>query len=499
MTPTPGRVLRLLLLCLVVALAAAPVAFARDDDECPPTCTDPEPDESTPPVASITGAAAYVRTDGTVVFSAAGSTGGTDTIGDPVEISKVEWDLDGVAGYEVDSGTSLSAERSYGKGFTLGNLVVRVKVTSPSGTDTDTHTIEIQNRAPSASFTADDLTPVVGQVVTFTGTVGDADSGSVAPWWYKGSSWCDVFSDSTCFTDSFSRAFYEPGTYTIKLRAHDSDSGRTEVEKTVTVRAAPTAAIATAQDVVVAGEGVTLDASGSTGQGPLTYRWDLDGDAGNGFEVDGGQSSTRVATFAAGQRSVRVQVTDADSAVAVSAPLALTVHDAPTVSFSFAPTAPLTGQAVTFAATAQDADGIVRLEWDLDGDAGNGFEIDAGTSTSQQWTYTTPGTYTVRLRVTDGRGVQRTTSHAVTVTAPVTQGEQQPGPSQDGGGAQSQNPASEGGTPVTTTDTAAPTGTKAKKAKKRCRTVKVKRKGKTVSKRVCKKAKKAKKRSTRRK
>lgn len=165
-------------------------------------------------------------------------------------------------------------------------------------TTTDTTTLGVQNRLPSVSMAADDETPVVGQVVTFTGTVTDADSGSAAPWLDKGygNGFCDVFSDDTCMTNSFSRTFATPGDYTIKLRGHDSDSGQTDTQRTITVRAAPTAALEPSAAIVVAGEDVTLDASGSTGQDPLTYRWDLDGDAQNGFEVDGGESACRSRT-----------------------------------------------------------------------------------------------------------------------------------------------------------------------------------------------------------
>ena len=505
MTPTPGRVLRLLLLCFAIALATAPAALAVD--ECYPYCEDPEPDLSTKPTASITGPATALRTGDGVTFSAAGTLPGTDYNGDPSTITKVEWDLDGQTGYEVDSGTALTTHKTYAKGFALGALTVRVRVTASGGVDTDTHSVTIQNRAPSVSFSSNDNTPIVGQVVTFAGTATDSDSASVGYLWDKGygNGWCDIWSDGTCMSPSFTRSFSAPGTYTITLRAHDSDNGTADVAHQVIVRAAPTAALTVADPVVVAGESVTLDASGSTGEG-LTYRWDLDGDAGNGFEVDGGQSATRTVSFPAGTRSVRVQVTDNDTATAESAPLELTVHDAPTAALEFGPSAPLTGQAVTFTATAADDDGVAGIEWDLDGDAGNGFEVDGGTSV--QRTYTAAGTYTVRLRVTDGRGATRTVSQTVTVRAPVTQSppptdegtQQSGGVTPIGGGAQqSQNPAPRGGSPVAG---GGPAKSAAKKAKKRCKTVKVERKGKTVKKRVCKKTKKAKKatkRSARRK
>ena len=85
MTTTPGRVLRLFLLCFVFALTTAPAALAVD--ECYPYCEDPEPDLSTPPVASIAGPDAKLRTDA-ITFDASASTGGTDTWGDSTRVTR---------------------------------------------------------------------------------------------------------------------------------------------------------------------------------------------------------------------------------------------------------------------------------------------------------------------------------------------------------------------------------------------------------------------------
>ncbi|MCW2984173.1 MAG: hypothetical protein JWR63_1743 [Conexibacter sp.] len=117
-----------------------------------------------------------------------------------------------------------------------------------------------------------------------------------------------------------------------------------------------------------------------------------------------------------------------------------------TPDFTWAPSAPAAGQAVTFTPTGfVDPDGsVVRYEWDLDGDGS--FES-FGAAPSH--TYPGGGTVTVRLRyVDDGHETSPATAKAVTVTGPPAGGGGggvgSPAPGQPGGGG-SQNPPSAGG------------------------------------------------------
>jgi plastocyanin len=99
-----------------------------------------------------------------------------------------------------------------------------------------------------------------------------------------------------------------------------------------------------------------------------------------------------------------------------------------TPDFGWAPTAPKTGQAVTFTpGPFVDPDGsVVRYEWDLDG---NGtFEV---TGAAPSKTYTSAATYNVGLRyVDDGHETSPVTTHAVA----VAQGTTTPGGGGTGGG-----------------------------------------------------------------
>jgi PKD repeat protein len=94
----------------------------------------------------------------------------------------------------------------------------------------------------------------------------------------------------------------------------------------------------------------------------------------------------------------------------------ITGNQAPTASFTATPSAPLTGQAVTFDASASaDPDGsIVKYEWDLDG---NGTYETTTTTPTTTKTYSTAGTVVVGLRVTDNGGATGTTTRSVSITS----------------------------------------------------------------------------------
>lgn len=82
------------------------------------------------------------------------------------------------------------------------------------------------------------------------------------------------------------------------------------------------------------------------------------------------------------------------------------------LTFSATPlkgTLPLTA---SFTSSASDSDGsIVNYEWDLDGDGEYGRVT--GTSSSTTFTYTAPGTYNARLKVTDNSGTS-------VISSPIT-------------------------------------------------------------------------------
>ena len=67
-------------------------------------------------------------------------------------------------------------------------------------------------------------------------------------------------------------------------------------------------------------------------------------------------------------------------------------NQAPTASFTVAPSSPQTGQQVTFTDASTDGDGaIASRAWDTDNDG----SFDDGTGTTATRTFTSTGTFTV--------------------------------------------------------------------------------------------------------
>ena len=113
-----------------------------------------------------------------------------------------------------------------------------------------------------------------------------------------------------------------------------------------------------------------------------------------------------------------------------------------TPDFSWGPTSPKTGQAVTFTPSAFTDPGgtVVRYEWDLNGDG-----VFEATGAAPSRTYTSAGSYNVGLRyVDDGHETSPTTTHTVAVaqgtTTPGGGGGTGGGGTGDGGGTTSPKP-----------------------------------------------------------
>jgi subtilisin family serine protease len=166
----------------------------------------------------------------------------------------------------------------------------------------------------------------------------------------------------------------------------------------------PALAIAPARPRVQ--ESVTLDASKSTDDGRIAgFQWDLDGD-GTYETSSGGNATTRAAFDTAGDREVGVRVRDNRGGTAATR-LPLQVDpagvDIPVARFEVPPAPLHRGTPIEFDASASTDDvGIVRYEWDFDGDWN--YEVDAGTNPKNEHTF---GSYThpnVGLRVTDADG-----------------------------------------------------------------------------------------------
>ncbi|MFN0063312.1 MAG: PKD domain-containing protein [Myxococcaceae bacterium] len=153
-----------------------------------------------------------------------------------------------------------------------------------------------------------------------------------------------------------------------------------------------------------------------TGDGPLTvrfspyartrsaverYEWDFEGDG--TFDRNESIGATQSFTFTRpGAYDARLRLTDTHGAQTTGTVRIVVTNAPPTVTAEATPSNGAPPLTVDFVATATDTDGIARYEWDALGDGS--YDPALENTPSPRFRYTTPGTYQVRLRVTDRLG-----------------------------------------------------------------------------------------------
>ncbi len=359
------------------------------------------------PTASFTASPNPVPTGTPVAFDASGSTDPDGTI------AKYEWDLDGNGTYETNTGTTATTSKTYA---TAANLTIRLRVTDNEGaTATTTRALTVQNRAPTASFTASPNPVISGSVVSFNGSGSTDPDGTIAKyeWDLDGNG---TYETSTGTTPTVNKTYSASGEYTIGLRVTDNNGATATTTRALTIQnRAPAASFTASPNPVATGTQVTFNGAGSTDpDGTIAkYEWDLDG---NGtYETVGTTATTTKAYAAPATLTIGLRVTDNGGATATTTRTLTVQNRAPTASFTLTPNPATAGTAVIFDATGStDPDGtIAKYEWDLDG---NGtYETSTGTTPTTTKTYATAATLNIGLRVTDNSGATATSTKALTV------------------------------------------------------------------------------------
>jgi hypothetical protein len=208
-----------------------------------------------------------------------------------------------------------------------------------------------------------------------------------------------------------------PGRIAIGLRVTD-ENGATAEATTQDIVIGNRDPVAKISGPVVAptGSPVTYSAAGSTDEDGevVLYEWDFTGD-----HVK--DATTRTPTvqhaFAArGVRTVHVRAVDGDGGRSVEAGLEVRVHAPPAIVVTSTPTAPLTGEAITFDASGPPIpDGsAMTFAWDINGDGT--FELDtAGTPTTTR-AFPHAGYVRIGVRATDADGGVSVSTHQVLVS-----------------------------------------------------------------------------------
>jgi len=250
-----------------------------------------------------------------------------------------------------------------------------------------------------------------GEVTLFDARQSTSTTGTLVQWLWN-------FGDgSTGSGEVVQHTFRSAGTFSVTLTAIDSIGASNSTTQTVTIGQGtlPTAVILTSPTSPVIGQTINFNASTSRpapGRTIRSYTWDFgDGRTGSG-------PTTTHSYDASGTYTVLLTVTD-DVGRVSTATTSITVGNGnPTADFTFSPSAPQSGEQVTFdASQTQPASGrsIVTYSWAFGDTTGT-----TGSAPTVTHTYSvaTTRTFNVTLTVTDNQGRTSSITKAITVTAP---------------------------------------------------------------------------------
>ncbi|MBO3096483.1 PKD domain-containing protein [Cellulomonas dongxiuzhuiae] len=249
------------------------------------------------------------------------------------------------------------------------------------------------NLPPQAAFDA----TLEGRELTLDGSASTDADGAVTSW-----AW-DLGDGTTAQGVTPPAHTYDlAGTYTVTLTVTDDKGATSARQQSVTVANAPPVATFT---VAASHLDVAVDASASTDPdgAVVGYSWRF----GDGATATGATASHTYAS--AGTYTVTLTVSDHDGTTTTTTQdVTVAPNQAPVAGFVAQPSA----LAVAFAPVGTaDPDGTVAsYAWDFGDGATSAQEAPTHT-------YVEPGTYTVRLTVTDDLGATGTTSSRVVVTA----------------------------------------------------------------------------------
>ena len=311
--------------------------------------------------------------------------------------TEVDWDFDGVPGFEA-SGPTASTTFA-----TAGSHTVSMRLTRDGETNTIAKTVTV-NAPPAVTFDWDPDSPLVGQEVDFQSQVSDPEGNTVTRAW--------DFGDGQTGTGAGpSHTYAAPATYTVTLTATDSNGASGTATQSIVVRsdAGPTSSYTFAPPVPDVGETVSFTSTSQASQGAITnIDWDFDG---NDDFADFTGSPALWVFDTPGTHVVKLRVTQTNGLTAVSQ-TSVRVNGIPAANFTWNPARPVAGASVDLVSTSTDFEGpLATFSWDLDGD---GLYGDGSGPVFRQ-PFAAAGTYDIGLRVTDSDGTVSTVRRRVVV------------------------------------------------------------------------------------
>jgi gliding motility-associated-like protein len=311
-----------------------------------------------------------------------------------------------------------------------GNYTFRITVTDDKGsTDNDDVNVQViietTNQAPVADAGADIQINLPTNAVSITGKGTDVDGSIVAYQWTKISG--PAVTVQNISTSTILLTSLEEGDYTFRLTVTDNsgDTGSDDVTINVasqTVNKAPTANAGIDLTVYLPDNSVEISGSGSDLDGTVTsYLWEK---TSGGFVTMAGSatSTLNVSGMLEGNYEFSLTITDDDGATGTDyvrvTVYALAANKPPTVDLGNNLIKYMPLDSISIVAKASDPDGqIVQYTWrKLSG----GTLLIQPTDSLLVLKDFAPGSYTIRLTVTDNNGETASDDISITIISAST-------------------------------------------------------------------------------
>ncbi|MCL5788963.1 MAG: hypothetical protein M1290_00665, partial [Candidatus Thermoplasmatota archaeon] len=268
----------------------------------------------------------------------------------------------------------------------------------------------VVNSPLSSAISPGTKTIDAGQSVTFTNSTTGGSSPYKYSWSVSPSSgWSQGSTSATYNTFTFTST----GTYTVALKVTDALGYSVASTAIITVNSQP--AVSVTPVTIDNGQSATLSASATGGSGTgYVFKWYSSSSlttllfTGNPFVT---APLTSGVTY-------YVTVTDSLGGVSSAASVSVTVNPVLTLTISPSSSNIDAGQSVSFTNTTTGGSSTYSYSWSVS--QSSGWSQGSTQSTYNTFTFTSPGTYTLTLKVTDSLGSTASSRAAVTVNADPT-------------------------------------------------------------------------------